>query len=148
MQDRVLTSDKIEILWNTEIREIIGTKETGVESIRIFNNKTGETASFPILPDDPPDPGRPGAGRPGPTAPADLVAARRESLGLNDPLWQQYVDYLHGLFTGDLGTSLVSQLPVVRRDRAAAAGHALSWRCWRSWRPCSSPSRSASRWAC
>ena len=34
------------------------------------------------------------------------------TVGLNDPIWQQYLDYLHGLFTGDLGTSLVSQLPV------------------------------------
>jgi peptide/nickel transport system permease protein len=48
----------------------------------------------------------------GPTAPADLVEARREALGLNDPLLSQYADYLRGLFTGDLGTSLSSQLPV------------------------------------
>src|SRR6188508_2413459 len=67
------------------------------------------TASFLMIHLVPGDPVRAALG---PTAPADLVAARRESLGLNDPLWQQYLDYLHGLFTGDLGTSLVSQLPV------------------------------------
>ncbi len=32
---------------------------------------------------------------------------RREDLGLNLPLWQQYLHYLQGLFTGDLGTSIV-----------------------------------------
>ena len=67
------------------------------------------TASFLMIHLIPGDPVRAALG---PTAPADLVAARRESLGLNDPIWQQYLDYLHGLFTGDLGTSLVSQLPV------------------------------------
>ena len=42
MQDRVLAHPKIEIVWNTEVREINGSKDTGVESIRIFNNKTNE----------------------------------------------------------------------------------------------------------
>lgn len=42
MQDRVLAHEKIEILWNTEVREINGTKETGVESIRIYNSQTDE----------------------------------------------------------------------------------------------------------
>ena len=42
MQDRVLAHEKIEILWNTEVREINGTKEAGVESIRIFNSETNE----------------------------------------------------------------------------------------------------------
>ncbi|MFB9312765.1 ABC transporter permease [Nocardioides plantarum] len=57
-------------------------------------------------------PGDPVRGALGPTAPAALVEARRESLGLNDPLWEQYWHYLQGLFTGDLGTSLTMQLPV------------------------------------
>jgi len=67
------------------------------------------TASFLMIHLIPGDPVRAALG---PTAPATLVAARRESLGLDDPIWQQYVDYLRGLFTGDLGTSLISQLPV------------------------------------
>lgn len=50
----------------------------------------------------------------GPTASAELVAARRESLGLNDPLIVQYVDYFRGVFTGDFGTSIQSGLPVVQ----------------------------------
>jgi peptide/nickel transport system permease protein len=40
------------------------------------------------------------------------VKARRQSLGLNDPLYLQYLHYLRGVFTGNLGTSLTSQLPV------------------------------------
>jgi thioredoxin reductase (NADPH) len=47
MQDRVLTHEKIQILWNTEIKEILGTKEKGVESVRIFNNQTNEESILP-----------------------------------------------------------------------------------------------------
>ncbi len=47
MQDRVLANEKIEVLWNTEIREINGTKEKGVESVRIFNNETNEESILP-----------------------------------------------------------------------------------------------------
>ena len=42
MQDRVIASDKIEIIWNTEVHEIRGSKETGVESVTLYNNKTNE----------------------------------------------------------------------------------------------------------
>ena len=48
----------------------------------------------------------------GPTAPASLVAAKREEMGLDDPILVQYWHYLQNLLTGDLGTSTVSQLPV------------------------------------
>jgi thioredoxin reductase (NADPH) len=47
MQERVLASDKIDVLWNTEVREIQGTKETGVTGIRIYNNQTREESVFP-----------------------------------------------------------------------------------------------------
>lgn len=47
MQDRVLAHEKIEILWNTEVREINGTKEKGVESIRIFNSETNGESVLP-----------------------------------------------------------------------------------------------------
>lgn len=47
MQNRVLNHDKIEIMWNTEIREINGTKEAGVQSVRIYNNQTGEESDYP-----------------------------------------------------------------------------------------------------
>ncbi|MBK8465846.1 MAG: thioredoxin-disulfide reductase [Chloracidobacterium sp.] len=47
MQDRVLAHPKIEIFWNTEVTDILGSKETGVESINIFNNETSEKSNFP-----------------------------------------------------------------------------------------------------
>lgn len=47
MQDRVLTHEKIDVLWNTEIKEILGTKEKGVESVTFFNNQSNETTNFP-----------------------------------------------------------------------------------------------------
>lgn len=67
------------------------------------------TGSFLMIHLIPGDPVRAALGL---TAPASLVRARREELGLNDPLWQQYGHYLHGLFTGDFGISMTSQLPV------------------------------------
>jgi len=67
------------------------------------------TASFAMIHLIPGDPVR---GALGPTAPVALVEARRHALGLDDPITTQYFHYLKGLFTGDLGTSLSSQLPV------------------------------------
>lgn len=67
------------------------------------------TAAFLMLHLIPGDPVRAALG---PTASAELVAARRAALGLDQPLWHQYVDYLRGLFTGDLGVSVTSGLPV------------------------------------
>jgi peptide/nickel transport system permease protein len=67
------------------------------------------TASFAMIHLIPGDPVR---GALGPTAPVALVEARRHALGLDDPILTQYLHYLEGLFTGDLGTSISSQLPV------------------------------------
>jgi peptide/nickel transport system permease protein len=67
------------------------------------------TASFLMIHLIPGDPVR---GALGPTAPSALVAARRAEMGLDDPLVVQYWHYIQNLFTGDLGTSLISQLPV------------------------------------
>jgi thioredoxin reductase (NADPH) len=47
MQERVLAHDKIEVLWNTEVKEILGSKEEGVTGIRIYNNQTKEESVFP-----------------------------------------------------------------------------------------------------
>ena len=69
------------------------------------------TASFGMIHMIPGDPVRAALG---PTASAQLVEARREALGLNEPLWRQYLDYLHGLFTGELGTSTLTGLPVAQ----------------------------------
>jgi thioredoxin reductase (NADPH) len=47
MQERAIKNDKIEFLWNTEVLEILGSKETGVTGIRILNNQTNEESLFP-----------------------------------------------------------------------------------------------------
>lgn len=47
MQDRVLAHEKINVMWNTEVKEIKGTKETGVESVTLFNSETNETTDHP-----------------------------------------------------------------------------------------------------
>ena len=47
MQERVLAHDKINVLWNSELKEIHGTKEAGVDSVTLFNNKTNETSKVP-----------------------------------------------------------------------------------------------------
>ncbi len=47
MQERVFNNEKIEVVWNTEIREILGTKEAGVTGVKIYNNQTKEESTFP-----------------------------------------------------------------------------------------------------
>ncbi len=42
---------------------------------------------------------------------ADILKLR-ESLGLNQPLWQQFLSWLGRLATGDLGTSIFTNVPV------------------------------------
>ncbi len=42
MQSRVKNTPNIEIHWNTETEEILGDEQSGVHSIRVLNNKTGE----------------------------------------------------------------------------------------------------------
>ena len=42
------------------------------------------------------------------------LAALRERLGLNLPLWQQYFEFMKGAVVGDWGTSLVSNRPVLQ----------------------------------
>jgi len=46
MADRVKNHEKIDILWNTEVEAIHGSKETGVEKISLHNNVTGEDSEF------------------------------------------------------------------------------------------------------
>ncbi len=48
----------------------------------------------------------------GQQATAEAMAALREKLGLNQPWYIQYFDYLKGLFTGDLGESLRTRQPI------------------------------------
>lgn len=48
----------------------------------------------------------------GPTASPEAIAAERVRLGLDGPPVSRYLDYLGGLFTGDLGTSFRTRRPV------------------------------------
>jgi len=43
----------------------------------------------------------------------ERLAAFRHDLGLDQPLWQQFVDYLSQVLSGDLGVSLVTRNPVL-----------------------------------
>ncbi len=47
MQQRVLTTPNIEVLWNTETDEVLG-DDTGVTGVRIKNNQTGEKKELDI----------------------------------------------------------------------------------------------------
>lgn len=67
------------------------------------------TASFLMIHLVPGDPVRASLGM---TAPQALVNARRQELGLDDPLLVQYWHYLGDLLSGDFGISMSSQLPV------------------------------------
>ncbi|NJQ01019.1 ABC transporter permease [Streptomyces zingiberis] len=40
------------------------------------------------------------------------IAALKKDLGLDLPLWQQYLNYVGGLFQGDFGTQIATQRPV------------------------------------
>lgn len=43
------------------------------------------------------------------------VAALRERMGLNEPVWAQYLDHLRGVLTGDLGSSFRDGAPVIEQ---------------------------------
>ncbi|MBN1824833.1 MAG: thioredoxin-disulfide reductase [Candidatus Eisenbacteria bacterium] len=46
MQDRVVKNQKIEVLWNSVVEEVLG--EDGVEGVRLKNVKTGEVGDVPL----------------------------------------------------------------------------------------------------
>lgn len=48
MADRVIANDKIEIRWNTVIKEITGTDDDGVTGVILENSETGETIQVPM----------------------------------------------------------------------------------------------------
>lgn len=47
MQERVLAHEKINVLWNTEVKRINGTAADGVSGIEIYNTVTKETSELP-----------------------------------------------------------------------------------------------------
>jgi thioredoxin reductase (NADPH) len=48
MQQRAMDNPKIDIRWNTELEEVIGTPEGGVTGALIRNNKTGAVSELPV----------------------------------------------------------------------------------------------------
>jgi peptide/nickel transport system permease protein len=58
-------------------------------------------------------PGDPAVAILGQHATPERVAAMRAFMGLDDPLWQQYLLYLGNLIRGDLGTSIINNQPVL-----------------------------------
>lgn len=48
-----------------------------------------------------------------PTIPAEAIEARREELGLNNPWYIQYRDWVVNMFQGDFGQSIFHQRPVL-----------------------------------
>ncbi len=59
-------------------------------------------------------PGDPARVIAGETATEEQIDRIRENLGLNLPLWEQYVRYILNLLRGDLGTSIVTGNPVLQ----------------------------------
>ncbi|MDT5158155.1 MAG: thioredoxin reductase [Acidobacteriota bacterium] len=47
MQDKAFKNPKIDFIWNTDVREIIGSPETGVTGVKLFDNQTNEEKTFP-----------------------------------------------------------------------------------------------------
>src|SRR5918999_918042 len=46
MQDKAFKNPKIDFLWNTAVEEILGTPETGVTGVKIYNSQTHEESQF------------------------------------------------------------------------------------------------------
>jgi len=57
-------------------------------------------------------PGDPAAVMLGPDATGADIAALRDQMGLNAPLWQQFFHYIIGVLHGDLGRSIFLNIPV------------------------------------
>ena len=59
-------------------------------------------------------PGNPAYLFAGPTASEETIKAIERDLGLDQPIWVQYVRYMENLAGGDLGVSLVTSQPVLQ----------------------------------
>ena len=59
-------------------------------------------------------PGDPATAILGQHATPERVAAMREYLGLDLPLWQQYLRYVGGILQGDFGSSIINNQPLLK----------------------------------
>jgi thioredoxin reductase (NADPH) len=48
MQEKAFRNDKIEFVWNTNVKEILGTPEEGVKAVFLHNVVTGEEHTLPV----------------------------------------------------------------------------------------------------
>jgi peptide/nickel transport system permease protein len=53
----------------------------------------------------------------GPTAKPEQIAALRAEMGLDEPLWKQYLVWIEGVLRGDLGRSWINDFPVAELIR-------------------------------
>jgi peptide/nickel transport system permease protein len=58
-------------------------------------------------------PGNPVNSIVGPNAPESLKEAIRRKLGLDQPLYIQYASYVYGIFTGNFGTSVITNKSII-----------------------------------
>jgi thioredoxin reductase (NADPH) len=47
MQDKAFKNPKIDFVWDADVSEVLGSPETGVTAVKLFNNKTNEESVFP-----------------------------------------------------------------------------------------------------
>jgi thioredoxin reductase (NADPH) len=45
MQDKAFKNPKIDFVWDTDVREVLGSPETGVTGVKLYNNKTAKSQS-------------------------------------------------------------------------------------------------------
>jgi ABC-type dipeptide/oligopeptide/nickel transport system permease component len=62
-------------------------------------------------------PGDPARAALGDNATEEAVNQLREQLGLNEPIWRQYLNYMADLLRGDLGTTLITRDPAWEQIR-------------------------------
>jgi thioredoxin reductase (NADPH) len=48
MQQRAIQNEKIEILWNTELEEVLGNEKDGVTALRVRNNQSQQESELPV----------------------------------------------------------------------------------------------------
>ncbi|MDT7688223.1 MAG: thioredoxin reductase [Acidobacteriota bacterium] len=46
MQDKAFKNPKIDFIWNNDVREVVGSTETGVTGVRLYDNQTNEETEF------------------------------------------------------------------------------------------------------
>ena len=54
----------------------------------------------------------------------ERLAELRHEMGLDQPIWKQFFDYVWGILHGDFGTSIITKTPSAERVLHAVSGHA------------------------